>query len=109
MDEKKINTNTMLQMRCLQNMMNPQMLLQLFYIYLILFNGGCWERNSTETPGNKHAIITIETNLCEPMAMSVFPFFLLWPCALTVGERSFLSVFTDHIQSAKVPVIGSYL
>jgi len=29
-DEKKINT--MLQMRCLQNMVNPQMLLQLFYI-----------------------------------------------------------------------------
>lgn len=55
-DEKKINANTMLQMRCLQNMTNPQMFLQLFYIYPIFFNGGCWERNWTRTSGKEYPI-----------------------------------------------------
>lgn len=47
----KVNTNTMLQMRCLQNVMNPQMLFQLFYIYFILFTADCQARNWAGTPG----------------------------------------------------------
>lgn len=72
----------MLQMRCLQNMMNPQMLLQLFYIYLVFFNGECWERNWAETPGNKRPIIIPETNplwTSGNIHFSLFPTLALHP------------------------------
>lgn len=73
-DEKKINTNTMLQKRCLQNMMNPQMFLQLFYIYLIFFNGGCWERNWTRTSGKEYPRIIPKTNPLWTNRHVGFPF-----------------------------------
>lgn len=108
-DEKKINTNTMLQKRCLQNMMNPQMFLQLFYIYLIFFNGGCWERNWTRTSGKEYPRIIPKTNPLWTNRHVGFPFCCPGLVPLEWRRDHFFHFFTDHKQSAKVPVMGSFL
>ena len=51
--DEKINTNTMLQMSCLQNMMNPQMLFHLFYIYFIFFFSFFLKKQNKKNQTNK--------------------------------------------------------